>query len=55
MQNIIKDQESKILELEHFKNKTDEELQNVKTQLDFKNGELKEWKQKYDVNKFDFY
>lgn len=42
-----------ILELEHLKNKTNEELDNYKAQVGFKTDQLNEWKQKYEVNKFN--
>jgi len=55
MQNTIKNQEIMIIELELLKNKTNEELEDLKTQVGFKTEKLNEWKQKYEVNKFNFF
>ncbi|XP_050530918.1 protein Spindly-like isoform X2 [Daktulosphaira vitifoliae] len=49
MQNMIKDQENVILEIDTLKIKALEELENVKNQLGFKNNQLNEWKEKYEV------
>lgn len=49
MQNIIKDQENFILEIDTLKIRAIEELEDVKAQLGFKNEQLNEWKEKYEV------
>lgn len=49
MQNIIRDQEMMILELENLKNRTIEELEEFKAKDGFKTDQLNEWKQKYEV------
>lgn len=56
MQNIINDQEMMIADLQHFKIKTIEELEDFKTQVVFKTDQLNEWKQKYEVkHKFSLF
>lgn len=52
MQNIIKDQEMMIVELEYLKSKTIEELEEFKAKDGFKTDQLNEWKQKYEVRFF---
>lgn len=49
MQNIIKDQEIMIVELEHLKNNTIEELEDLKSLVGIKTDQMNEWKQKYEV------
>lgn len=49
MQNIIKDQEIMIVELEHLKNKTIEELEDLKSVVGIKTDQINELKQKYEV------
>jgi hypothetical protein len=49
MQNIIKDQEIMIVELEYLKNKTIEELEDFKAKDCIKTDKLNDWKQKYEV------
>lgn len=49
MQSIIKEQEMFILELEQSKNKIVEELKDFKTQIGYKNDQLNESNQKYEV------
>lgn len=49
MQSIIKEQEMLILELEQSKNKIVEELEDFKTQIGYKNDQLNESNQKYEV------
>lgn len=55
MQNIIKEQEMIITELNFTKNNILEELEDYKTQVGFKTDQLNEWKQKYEVNQFMYY
>lgn len=49
MDNLIKNQERIINELEYSKNRADEEIEDLKIQAGFKTDQLNEWKQKYEV------
>lgn len=50
MQDMIKDQEIMIIELESLRNKSVEELEELKSLVSFKTDQLNEWKYKYEVN-----
>lgn len=49
MQNIINEQEIIISELNYKKCNTTEELEELKTQVEFKTEQLREYKQKHEV------
>ncbi|VVC25481.1 Hypothetical protein CINCED_3A012773 [Cinara cedri] len=54
LQSIIKNQEVVIIELEHIKQRTIEELDDFKKQNDIKTDQLNEWKQKYEALQEEF-